>query len=98
MSYGPGSVDADRLGRHLCGPHTQGRKTGRLPVEPTVKVELVINLIVAKALGLSRSRCWAAPTMSSSRPRIAALQWWPLVTRSDSRPRNFAVMHNTPPN
>jgi putative ABC transport system substrate-binding protein len=53
MSYGANNVDADRLGGVYVGRILKGEKPADLPVQQSVKVELIINLIVAKALGLS---------------------------------------------
>jgi putative ABC transport system substrate-binding protein len=52
MSYGASTVDADRLGGTYVGRILNGDKPADLPVQQAVKVELVLNLIVAKALGV----------------------------------------------
>jgi putative ABC transport system substrate-binding protein len=53
MSYGASHIDADRLGGTYVGRILKGEKPGDLPVQQLVKVELIINMITAKALGLS---------------------------------------------
>ena len=52
MSYGASNVDGDRQGGIYVGRVLKGDKPADLPVQQSVKVDLVINLIVAKALGL----------------------------------------------
>jgi putative ABC transport system substrate-binding protein len=52
MGYGASNVDADRLGGVYVGRILKGEKPADLPVQQSVKIELIINLIVAKAFGL----------------------------------------------
>ena len=53
MSYGASNIDADRLGGIYVGRILKGEKPADLPVQQAVKVELILNLIIAKVLGLS---------------------------------------------
>jgi putative ABC transport system substrate-binding protein len=50
MSYGASNIDADRLGGIYVGRILKGEKPVDLPVQQAVKVELILNLIIAKAL------------------------------------------------
>jgi len=52
MSYGTSLRDALRLVGNYTSRILKGEKPSDLPVQQSVKVELVVNLKAAKALGL----------------------------------------------
>jgi putative tryptophan/tyrosine transport system substrate-binding protein len=53
MSYGPDTADIFRRAGAYIGRILRGEKAADLPVQSPTKFELVVNMIAAKALGLT---------------------------------------------
>jgi putative ABC transport system substrate-binding protein len=65
MSFAPNFLDLARRAAEFVDKIMRGAKPGDLPVEQPTKFELAINLITAKALGLT-----IPPTLLATADRV----------------------------
>jgi ABC-type uncharacterized transport system substrate-binding protein len=62
MSYGADLSEPTRIAANYVGRILKGDKPADLSVQQATKMELVVNLRTAKALGLEVPTCSCAPT------------------------------------